>query len=71
MPWKVVLEMNKVLKKGGVGFIFTHQTTQLQEPPLDFWRYSIYSWDALFNAHTGFEILDRAMYLPNCVLPWL
>ena len=30
-------------------------------PPFDFWRYSTHSWRALFNAATGFELVDVAM----------
>ena len=69
MPWKVVLEMNKVMKTGGVGFIFTHQTLGLHDLPWDFWRYSDNAWKALLNARTGFRILGAALDRPQFILP--
>ncbi len=69
MPWKVVLEMNKVMKTGGMGFVFTHQTLGMHDLPWDFWRYSDNAWKALFNARTGFRILATAMDRPQFILP--
>ena len=40
MPWKVALELNKVLKPGGMMLHTTHQTWPLHEEPWDYWRYS-------------------------------
>ena len=71
MPWKVVIEANKVLKKGGFLFIATHQTWPVHEAPWDFWRFSEYSWSALLNNQTGFEIIDIAMGIPGSVIPRL
>jgi hypothetical protein len=61
MPWKVALEMNKVMKPGGTAFIHTHQTIGIHDAPWDFLRFSPYCWPAFFNAATGFEILDTAV----------
>lgn len=61
MPWKVVVEMNRVMKLGGYAFIHTHQTMGLHDTPCDFWRFSQDAWEALFNKSTGFEIIDRGM----------
>lgn len=69
MPWKVVLELNKVLKDGGIGFIHTHQTIGLHEFPWDFWRFSDTAWDALFNESTGFRIIDRCIDGPQFIVP--
>jgi hypothetical protein len=68
MPWLVVLEMNKVMKVGAVGWIVTHQTFPLHEIPWDFWRYSIYTWRALFNKSTGFEVIDARMGEPVTIV---
>lgn len=68
MPWRVVTELNRVLKPGGTGFVLTHQTIALHDMPWDFWRFSSTSWDALFNARTGFEILERSMDQPQYVI---
>lgn len=68
MPWRVVIELNRVLKVGGTGFVLTHQTIGLHDLPWDFWRFSSTSWDALFNARTGFEITERTMDLPQHIV---
>ena len=59
MPWMVALEMNKVLKVGGTAYIQSHPSFPLHDEPWDFWRFSTNAWDGLFNAHTGFEILEK------------
>jgi predicted SAM-dependent methyltransferase len=59
MPWMVALEMNKVLKTGGIAYIQSHPCFPLHEEPWDFWRFSQESWAGLFNAHTGFEIIEK------------
>jgi hypothetical protein len=61
MPWKVVLEMNRVLKTGALVLIATHQTFPMHEVPWDFWRFSDRAWRALFNPQTGFRIIDTAL----------
>lgn len=71
MPWKVAVEMNKVLKLGGIAFVHTHQTLGLHDIPWDFFRFSDASWDGLFNRRTGFEILDRQMDREHFVLPFI
>lgn len=58
MPWKVALELNQVLVPGGLVYVSTHQTWPLHDEPWDFWRFSEHSWQALFNAATGFEIVQ-------------
>lgn len=64
MPWKVVTELNRVLKPGALVFIQTHQTFPLHDEPWDFWRISADAWPALFNAKTGFRIIDSGMAEP-------
>lgn len=61
MPWLVSLELNKVMKVGGVAMINTHQSWPVHEEPWDYFRFSDYSWDTLFNVATGFEIIARGM----------
>lgn len=69
MPWTVVAELNSVLRVGGLGFVLTHQTIGMHDMPWDFWRISDNAWDALFNAYTGFEIVERELNYPNYILP--
>jgi hypothetical protein len=57
MPWKAVIELNRVMATGGVGFILAPQTWPLHEEPADYFRFSRHSWKALFNRATGFEII--------------
>lgn len=61
MPWKVSLEMNKVMKRGSLAYVGSHQTWPLHEEPWDFWRFSSHTWPAIFNDATGFEVLEAAM----------
>jgi hypothetical protein len=67
MPWKVVLELNKLLDEGALVFTHTHQTYPLHETPWDFWRLSQDAWHGLYNRHTGFEII-KAMHAERAFL---
>jgi hypothetical protein len=71
MPWKVALEMNKVLKIGGKAMILTHQSIGLHDFPWDFFRFSDSAWDGIFNSKTGFKILHRILDHENFILPFL
>lgn len=55
MPWKVAVELNHVLRVGGIAYISTHQALGLHDMPWDFWRFSDTAWDSLFNEFTGFR----------------
>jgi SAM-dependent methyltransferase len=67
MPWRVVEEINRVLKPGGLVITQTHQTWPVHDQPWDFLRFSKDAWRGLFNEATGFRILDAAECGP-CVL---
>jgi hypothetical protein len=68
MPWKAAIEINKVLKHGGIGYIFSHQTIGMHDMPWDFFRFSDASWTGLFNRYTGFEILQTEISLPAHII---
>lgn len=70
-PWKVAVEMNKILKKGGIALVQTHQTLGMHDIPWDFWRFSDEAWKAIFNSKTGFEILKTNMTHESFILPFL
>lgn len=70
MPWKVVLELNRVMKTGGLVYIATPQTCGLHDMPWDFWRFSDSAFRALFNPHTGFELVETSLLLPMHILPF-
>jgi hypothetical protein len=74
MPWKVALEMNRVLRTGALALVMAPQTWPLHEEPCDYFRFSKHSWKALFNRFTGFEIIEavhgsRAYVVPNHFAP--
>ncbi len=57
MPWRAVVELNRVMRPGGVVLVHTHQTLGMHDMPWDFWRYSDNAWAGLFNRYTGFEVI--------------
>jgi len=69
MPWKLVLEMNRVLRPGGLVYVHTHQSLGIHDSPCDYWRFSMDAWPALFNPKTGFEIVDVAMSHESFLIP--
>lgn len=69
LPWKAAVEMNRVLRPGGLALIHSHQTLGMHDMPWDFWRFSDEAWRALFNEATGFHIVDRVLALPMFLIP--
>ena len=57
MPWKVVLEVNRVLKPDGLLLVATHPAWPPHELPWDFWRFSPAGLRVLLHPQTGFEVL--------------
>ncbi|MDG1906697.1 MAG: methyltransferase domain-containing protein [Arenicella sp.] len=70
MPWKVVLELNKVMKKGGIVMIFTHHAYPLHDLPWDYFRFSDNAWYSMFNKETGFEIIKTQLIDPVSIVPY-
>jgi hypothetical protein len=70
MPWRVAVEINRIMKPGGVAFIQSHQTIGLHDLPWDFFRFSEKAWKALFNRYTGFEIVETQGGYPNFIIPF-
>jgi Methyltransferase domain len=69
MPWKAVVEVNKILKTGGLVFVATHPTWPAHDRPWDFYRFSKHGMSVLFNKMTGFDVLDVCEGLPCRVVP--
>lgn len=69
MPWKAAIEINRVMATGGVLFVSSHQAWPVHEYPWDYWRFSDQAWHGLFNAYTGFEIVDAVMGEPGYITP--
>ena len=59
-PWKVVLEINRVLKPGGVVFVSTHPVWPAHELPWDFWRFPVGGLAGLFSKPLGFELIGAS-----------
>ena len=70
MPWKVILELNRVLKPGGLVCVFTHPTYPPHDRPWDFWRYSSHAFDVLFSEPMGFELLSCAEGMRCSIVPF-
>jgi len=68
MPWKAVIELNRVLTTGAIGLFTTHQCWPLHDQPWDFWRFSDRAWDGPLNKETGFEIIGASMGEPAYVV---
>jgi hypothetical protein len=69
MPWVAAVELNSVLVDGGIAYIQSHPTYPLHDEPWDFFRFSTDAWYGIFNALTGFEILDTAYGLEASIVP--
>ena len=69
MPWKVAIEMNRIMRIGAVGLIVTHQTVGMHDLPWDFFRFSDTAWKGMFNPKTGFEILGTELSALQHVVP--
>lgn len=54
MPWLVALEINKVLRRGGLTFHQTHFAFPLHEQPADYWRFTGEGLRSLFSPAVGF-----------------
>jgi len=70
MPWKVAIEMNKIMRIGAAGYIRTHQSIGMHDLPWDYWRFSDTAWPAIFNRATGFEIVRTYLGEPMFVVPF-
>ncbi|MES9924538.1 MAG: class I SAM-dependent methyltransferase [Candidatus Thiodiazotropha endolucinida] len=68
MPWKAVLEINRVMKPDGLLYISTHPAVPPHELPWDFWRFSGETFKTLLNESTGFEILESQEGTPGRIL---
>jgi SAM-dependent methyltransferase len=68
MPWKAALEINRVLKPGGLLFVMSHQTFPMHGEPWDYFRFSTRAWRGLFNKRTGFEIIETGQGMPASIV---
>lgn len=59
MPWKVSLEIIKLLKKGGYVFIETHYSYSSHERPWHFFQYSENALDVLFPGKFGMQCIKK------------
>jgi hypothetical protein len=71
MPWKAAVELNRVLEPGGLAYVMSTQSCGLHDMPCDYFRFSDDGYRALFNAATGFEIVELCMSVPMHVVPFV
>ncbi|MBF0609315.1 MAG: class I SAM-dependent methyltransferase [Candidatus Magnetobacterium sp. LHC-1] len=64
MPWKVALEINRVLRRGGFAYIGSHHTYPMHEMPWDFWRYGNDAFSTIFGVFNGFEVENEGLVWP-------
>jgi SAM-dependent methyltransferase len=64
MPWVAAVEIQKMLKIGGVVFIETTFAFPTHERPWNFFQFSDFGLRALFNHSLGFDMLDNGMSDP-------
>lgn len=64
MPWKVVVEISRVMNLGGYVYIWAPSAWPPHDEPWDYWRYTKNTWNALFNKYTGFELIGAEYQTP-------
>lgn len=63
-PWKAVMEINAVLKPGGLCYVSTHPAWPPHELPWDFWRFPLRGLQLLFSPPFGFTVIRSAEGIP-------
>ena len=66
-PWKAAMEINTVLKPGGLCFVSTHPVWPPHELPWDFWRFPVAGLTLLFSQALGFRVIEATEGLPGRV----
>ncbi len=66
-PWKAAMEINTVLKPGGIVYISTHPVWPPHELPWDFWRFPLGGLRLLFSEALGFRVLEATEGIPGRV----
>ncbi|WP_248555665.1 methyltransferase domain-containing protein [Paraburkholderia terrae] len=69
MPWKAAVELNAVMKHGGLAFIHSHQAWPVHDAPWDFYRFSKFGWHGIFNRYSGFEVIASEHAEPATIIP--
>ncbi|MBF0538688.1 MAG: class I SAM-dependent methyltransferase [Nitrospirae bacterium] len=64
MPWKVALEINRVVRRGGLVYIGSHHTYPMHEMPWDFWRYGKDAFSTVFGRFNGFKVKNEGLVWP-------
>ena len=70
-PWKVVLELNRVLAPGGHVLIVAPQSCGMHDLPWDYFRFSDAAFRSLFCAEAGFEVVDVVRSAPMHLFPFV
>jgi SAM-dependent methyltransferase len=70
LPWKVVLELNRILVTGAYAYILAPQTCGMHDLPWDYFRFSDQAFRSLFAPETGFEVIETTRSHPLHVFPF-
>jgi len=68
-PWLTAIELNVVLRVGGIGYVQSHHSFPLHGYPDDYWRFSTEAWGALFCRETGWELVQADYAFPCRIEP--
>lgn len=60
VPWVAAYALSGILRIGGIAYVQSHPSWPLRDEPWDFLRFFREGWNGLFNAWTGFEVVDTA-----------
>ncbi len=63
-PWVAAAEIARVMARGGLIFIQTHQTFPIHAYPHDYWRFTKEALEGLFCRSIGFEIIESEYVFP-------
>jgi hypothetical protein len=69
MPWIAAVEMNRVLKLGGLALHRAPQTWPVHAQPNDFWRFTDEGLKVLFGPLHGFEVIEGGMGFEMTIYP--
>jgi hypothetical protein len=68
-PWVAIMELNHVIRLGGLGYVQTHHTFPVHDHPNDYWRFSTEALATLFCDDLGWRVLKSDYDFPCEIVP--
>lgn len=68
-PWVVAAELAKIVRRGGVGFVATHQSFPLHYYPGDYFRFSAGAIAEIFAEDVGWKVIESGYSCKAAVIP--